>query len=161
MRPTSKMLLATTALLLVTLPLSADSTSKDIVGVASEAGTFQTLLAAAGAAGLVEALQADGPLTVFAPNDEAFAKLPAGTVENLLQPENKAQLAAILTFHVVSGKVLSSDLSDGATAPTLQGQELTFAIDDDGVKVGDANVIAADVEASNGVIHVIDAVLLP
>ena len=161
MRPTSKMLLATTALLLVALPLSAGTSSKDIVGVASDAGTFQTLLAAAGAAGLVEALQADGPLTVFAPNDEAFAKLPAGTVENLLQPENKDQLAAILTFHVVSGKVMSSDLSDGATAPTLQGQELTFAIDDDGVRVGDANVIAADIEASNGVIHVIDAVLLP
>ena len=161
MRPTSKMLLATTALLLVALPLSAGTSSKDIVGVASDAGTFQTLLAAAGAAGLVEALQADGPLTVFAPNDEAFAKLPAGTVENLLQPENKDQLTAVLTFHVVSGKVMSSDLSDGATAPTLQGQELTFAIDDDGVRVGDANVIAADVEASNGVIHVIDAVLLP
>ena len=158
---TSKALVGAAALLLIALPVAADSASNTIVDVASQAGTFQTLLAAADAAGLVEALQADGPLTVFAPTDEAFAKLPEGTVDSLLQPENKEQLASILTFHVVSGKVMSSDLSDGATAPTLQGQELTFAIDDEGVRVGDANVVAADVDASNGVIHVIDSVLLP
>ncbi len=161
MRLNSKALIGAAILALVALPAAADSYSKTIVDVAGEAGTFKTLLAAADAADLVEALQADGPLTVFAPTDEAFAKLPEGTVDSLLQPENKEKLVSILTLHVVSGKVMSTDLSDGATAPTLQGQELTFAIDGESVRVGEATVIAADIGASNGVIHVIDTVLLP
>ncbi|NNE36101.1 MAG: fasciclin domain-containing protein [Rhodothermales bacterium] len=128
----------------------------DIVDVAVKAGSFKTLAAALGAAGLVETLKGDGPFTVFAPTDEAFAKLPAGTVENLLKPENKDQLVAILTFHVVAGKVMSSDLLKTASAKTVNGESASF-----GLRVGDANVIQADIVASNGVIHVIDTVLIP
>jgi uncharacterized surface protein with fasciclin (FAS1) repeats len=133
----------------------------DIVATAQAAGSFNTLLAAAEAAGLVEALQGEGPLTVFAPTDAAFAALPAGTVETLLLPENKDQLAAILKLHVIAGqKVKSTDLAGKTiTAETLNGQ---ISIDGtDGVMVNDANVIQADVKASNGIIHVIDKVLLP
>ena len=109
---------------------------------------------------IVETLKGDGPFTVFAPTDEAFAALPEGTVETLLLPENKDQLIAILTYHVVSGKVMSGDLSDGMTAATVQGGNITIGTTD-GVTVNGANVTAADIEASNGVIHVIDAVILP
>jgi uncharacterized surface protein with fasciclin (FAS1) repeats len=134
--------------------------SKDIVDTAVGAGNFTTLVAAVEAAGLVETLKGDGPFTVFAPTDEAFAALPEGTVETLLLPENKDQLIAILTYHVVSGKVMSGDLSDGMTAATVQGGDITIGTTD-GVTVNGANVTAADIEASNGVIHVIDAVILP
>lgn len=133
---------------------------KDIVETATEAGNFETLLAAASAADLVDALKGEGPLTVFAPTDEAFAALPEGTVESLLLPENKDQLIAILTYHVVAGKVMSTDLTDDMMAETLQGGELTIDLDN-GVMVNDATVTTADIEASNGVIHVVDKVILP
>jgi uncharacterized surface protein with fasciclin (FAS1) repeats len=135
--------------------------SKDIVDTAVAAGSFNTLVAAVQAAGLVDALKADGPLTVFAPTDEAFAKLPEGTVETLLLPENIDQLKSILTYHVVAGKILSTDLSDGATATTLQGSNLSVEIADGIVSIQNANVTTADISTSNGVIHVIDTVLLP
>lgn len=136
----------------------------DIVGTASAVGSFGTLLAAAEAAGLVEALQGDGPLTVFAPTDDAFAALPEGTVETLLKPENKEALAGILKLHVISGKVVSGDLAGTTTtAATLNGDLLVDGTD--GVTVtapgSTATVVTADVMASNGVIHVIDTVLLP
>lgn len=134
-------------------PTTAD---KDIVDVAVEAGSFNTLAAALEAAGLVHTLKGDGPFTVFAPTDEAFAKLPAGTVETLLKPENKDQLIAILTYHVVPGKVMSSDILNVAAAPTVNGKAAPI-----GLRVGNANVTQADIPASNGVIHVIDTVLLP
>ncbi|WP_428513224.1 fasciclin domain-containing protein [Roseovarius sp.] len=133
---------------------------KDIVDTATEAGDFSTLLAAAEAAGLVETLKGDGPFTVFAPTDEAFAALPEGTVDTLLLPENKDQLTSILTYHVVPGKVMSGDLSDGMTAETVQGTEVTIGTEG-GVTVNGANVVTADIEASNGVIHVIDGVIMP
>ena len=133
---------------------------KDIVDTAAAAGGFETLLAAATAAGLVDTLKGDGPLTVFAPTDEAFAALPEGTVENLLKPENKDQLVAVLTYHVVPGKVMSTDLSDDMTATTVQGGDITIDLDN-GVMINDASVVAADIEAGNGVIHVIDKVILP
>ena len=138
----------------------ADAHSKDIVDTAADAGSFTTLLAAAEAAGLVETLKGEGPLTVFAPTDDAFAALPEGTVENLLLPENKDALANILTYHVVSGAVMSGDLSDGMEAEAVNGGTLTIGTEG-GVTVNGANVVTADIEASNGVIHVIDAVLLP
>ena len=134
--------------------------SKVIVYTAGEAGLFIFLVAAVQAAGLVETLKSEGPFTVFAPTDEAFAALPAGTVETLLKPENKAQLIAILTYHVVSGKVMSGDLSNGMTAPTVQGSDITI-MTEGGVTVNGANVVSADIETSNGVIHVIDAVIIP
>ena len=135
--------------------------TKDIVATASGAGQFNTLVAAVQAAGLVETLQGAGPFTVFAPTDDAFAKLPEGTVESLLKPENKDKLVAILTYHVVPGKVTSADIAGKKLdADTVEGQAI--AIDaTDGVKVNDATVVGADVMASNGVIHVIDTVLLP
>jgi len=138
----------------------AMSHTKDIVDTAVEAGSFTTLAAALEAAGLVETLKGEGPFTVFAPTDEAFAALPEGTVETLLEPENRDQLTAILTYHVVPGKVMSGDLSDGMEAETVNGAPVTISTDD-GVMVNDATVTAADIEASNGVIHVIDSVLLP
>lgn len=134
--------------------------AKDIVAVASEAGSFKTLVAAVQAAGLVETLQGAGPFTVFAPTDAAFAKLPAGTVETLLKPENKAKLTAILTYHVVSGSVKAADVKTGK-AKSVQGQELSLVVKDGGVTVDGAKVVKADVMASNGVIHVIDTVILP
>lgn len=134
---------------------------KDIVTVAVEAGTFNTLAAALGAAGLVETLQGEGPFTVFAPTDEAFAKLPAGTVEELLKPENKDKLVAILTYHVVAGKVMAADAMGLSEAQTVNGAMVGISTADGKVMVGGATVIAADIAASNGVIHVIDAVMLP
>lgn len=131
-----------------------------IAEVAAAAGGFSTLLTAVSEAGLVEALSGEGPFTVFAPTDEAFAALPEGTIESLLADPQGA-LTDILLYHVVSGKVMSSDLSDGMTAATLQGAPITITIADGVVKVNDATVIAPDIEASNGVIHVIDAVILP
>ena len=134
--------------------------SKDIVDTAVGAGSFTTLVAAVQAAGLVDTLKGDGPFTVFAPTDEAFAALPEGTVATLLLPENKDQLISILTYHVVAGKVMSTDLSNGMMATTVQGGNVTI-MTKDGVSVNGANVVTADIEASNGVIHVIDAVILP
>jgi len=133
----------------------------DIVDTAVSAGSFNTLVAAVKAAGLVDTLKGPGPFTVFAPTDEAFAALPAGTVENLLKPENRDQLASILTYHVVPGKVLSSDLV-GKQLSTFTVQGSSVDIDATaGVRVGSANVVTADVETSNGVIHIIDSVLIP
>ncbi|MDG1187919.1 MAG: fasciclin domain-containing protein, partial [Ilumatobacter sp.] len=131
-----------------------------IVDVAVGAGTFDTLVAAVSAAGLAETLSGEGPFTVFAPTDEAFAALPAGLVDALLLPENEAALVAVLTYHVLGAEVPSSDVATGAVG-TLQGEEIELVVDDNGVTVNGANVIAVDVEASNGVIHVIDAVLVP
>lgn len=135
--------------------------AKDIVEVAIEAGTFNTLIAAAQAADLVDALKGDGPLTVFAPTDEAFGKLPEGTVETLLKPENKDKLQAVLLYHVVEGKVTSDKVVKISSAKTLQGDTVDISVKMGKVYVDGAQVIAADVEASNGVIHVIDAVILP
>lgn len=133
----------------------------NIVETAVANGAFKTLVAAVTAAELVETLSGAGPFTVFAPIDEAFAALPAGTVESLVQPENKAQLTGILTYHVVAGKVMSGDLSDGMTAATVQGGNITIHIQDGKVMINDAEVITADVETDNGVIHVINKVILP
>ncbi|WP_428528024.1 fasciclin domain-containing protein [Roseibium sp.] len=148
--------------LLLVLPLSAaKAAEKDIVDTAVGAGTFNTLVAAVQAADLVDTLKGDGPFTVFAPTDEAFAKLPAGTVEDLLKPENKDKLVAVLTYHVVPGKVMSTDIA-GKKADVASVQGDTIAVDaTDGVKVDEANVVTADIETSNGVIHVIDSVILP
>lgn len=131
-----------------------------IVDVAVANGSFKTLTAALNAAGLVETLKGNGPFTVFAPTDAAFAKLPAGTVEMLLKPENKATLVRVLTYHVVSGNVLSTDLKSGQVN-TLAGSPVNVMISRDGVMVNQSTVKAADVKASNGVIHVIDTVLMP
>lgn len=151
--------LLTTALSALMVP-AAFAGSKDIVDTAVGAGDFSTLVAAVEAAGLVDTLKGDGPFTVFAPTDAAFAALPEGTVEALLKPENKDQLVAVLTYHVVPGKVMSTDLVDDMTAATVQGSEITIDLDN-GVMVDQANVVAADIETSNGVIHVIDSVILP
>jgi len=132
----------------------------DIVDTAMQAGTFSTLDAALRAAGLVETLKGDGPFTVFAPTDEAFAKLPEQTLADLLKPENKAKLTAILTYHVVPGKFMASQVAAISKATTVQGQSVTFDTSD-GVKINNAKVLATDIEASNGVIHVVDSVLLP
>lgn len=134
---------------------------KDIVDVAAENGSFNTLVAAVKAAGLVETLKGEGPFTVFAPNDEAFAKLPEGTIDMLLLPENKDKLVAILTYHVVAGKVMAADVVKLDSATTVQGGDVMIKVDDGTVHVNDATVIAADVKAKNGVIHVIDTVLMP
>jgi uncharacterized surface protein with fasciclin (FAS1) repeats len=133
----------------------------DIVDTAASNSDFSTLVAAVKAADLVDALKADGPLTVFAPTNEAFAKLPAGTVESLLLPENKAKLVQILTYHVVAGEVMAADVVKIDSAETLEGSSITITVSDDGVKVDDANVITTDIKTSNGVIHVIDTVIMP
>jgi len=155
-----KIALAGVSSLILGTAAYADGHSKDIVDTAVGAGSFETLVAAVQAAELVDTLKGDGPFTVFAPTDEAFAALPEGTVETLLKPENKDQLVAILTYHVVPGKVMSGDLSDDMTAATVQGGEITIDLDN-GVMVNDATVVQADIETSNGVIHVIDKVILP
>jgi len=136
-----------------------ETTVGTIVDVAVGAGNFTTLVAAVTAADLVETLSGEGPFTVFAPTDEAFAALPAGVLDALLLPENKAVLAQILTYHVVSGKVMAADVTAGNVA-TVEGSDIMLATTS-GVQVNDATVVAADVEASNGVIHAIDAVILP
>ncbi len=134
---------------------------KSIVGVAQEAGVFKTLIAAASAAGLAGVLDQEGPFTVFAPTDEAFAKLPEGTVENLLKPENKKQLAKILKYHVIAGKVYAADALKAKHAKTLEGNSVTISINEGAAQVNNSNLIKTDIDASNGVIHVIDSVLLP
>lgn len=134
---------------------------KDIVDTAVSAGQFETLAAALTAAGLVDTLKGEGPFTVFAPTDAAFAALPAGTVENLLKPENLEQLQAVLTYHVVAGKVTAADVVNLTEATSVQGDTIDITVVDGAVKVDAATVVSADVMASNGVIHVIDKVILP
>ncbi len=133
----------------------------DIVDTAVGAGSFKTLVAAVQAAGLVDTLKSEGPFTVFAPTDEAFAKLPAGTVETLLKPENKDQLIAVLTYHVVPGKVKAADVVKISEAKTVQGQEVEVKVADGKVMIDNATVVKTDIMTSNGVIHVIDTVILP
>ena len=139
----------------------ADASPKDIVDTAVAAGQFKTLATALTAAGLIDTLKGAGPFTVFAPTDEAFAKLPQGTVASLLKPENKEKLTAILTYHVVAGKDLAKDVMGLSTVKTVNGKEVSIKVVDGKVMVGDATVTKADIQASNGVIHVIDTVLLP
>jgi uncharacterized surface protein with fasciclin (FAS1) repeats len=134
---------------------------KDIVDTAVAAGSFNTLAKALTAAGLVETLKSKGPFTVFAPTDDAFAKLPAGTLEDLLKPENKEKLKGILTYHVVSGEVKAADVVKLKTAKTVNGQDLKITVKDGTVMVDNAKVTKTDIMCSNGVIHVIDAVVLP
>lgn len=154
----------TAAALACTLAFAAPTihaADKDIVDTAVAAGSFQTLATALQAAGLIDTLKGKGPFTVFAPTDEAFAKLPAGTLETLLKPENKAKLAAILTYHVVPGKVNASQVAGMKTAKTVNGKDLKIAAAGGGVMIDGARVVKTDILASNGVIHVIDQVVLP
>ena len=162
--------LAVTALFLLTVgPVTAQNDEMadeqpDIVDTAVQADNFETLVQALQAADLVEALRGDGPFTVFAPTDDAFAALPDGQLESLLQPENKSQLQAILKYHVVSGKAMASDVTGMDAAPTLEGRSIQFQVNDGTVTLmgqNTATVVQADIGASNGVIHVIDSVLLP
>jgi uncharacterized surface protein with fasciclin (FAS1) repeats len=149
------------ALALSVSAVNAGGKKADIVQTAVDAGSFNTLVAAVKAAGLAETLQGPGPFTVFAPTDEAFAKLPAGTVENLLKPENKSKLVAILTYHVVPGKVMSKDIAGKKTmAKSVEGSEIDVDAKS-GIRVDNAKVVKADIETSNGVIHVIDTVIMP
>jgi len=136
-------------------------TTPDIVEIATSAGSFNTLVAAVKAAGLVETLQGDGPFTVFAPTDEAFAKLPAGTLEDLLKPENRERLQAILTYHVVPGRVMAKDVVSMNSAATVQGQSLTVSVENGTAMVDNARIVQTDITARNGVIHVIDSVVIP
>lgn len=158
----SLMLLVVTVLVLGSVQaFSGSADKKDIVDTAVGAGSFTTLVAAVQAAGLEETLRGEGPYTVFAPTDEAFAALPEGTVESLLKPENKEQLVAILTYHVVPGKVTSADVVKVKEAKSVNGKGIPIAVNDGKVKVDNATVVTPDVMASNGVIHVIDAVIIP
>ncbi|MFM7317210.1 MAG: fasciclin domain-containing protein [bacterium] len=136
---------------------------KDIVDTAVGAGSFKTLVAAVKAAGLVDTLKGEGPFTVMAPTDEAFAKLPEGTVESLLKPENKDKLIAVLTYHVIPAKAMAADVVklDGKKVKTVQGSEATIKLDGGSVKIDKAKVVKTDIVCKNGVIHVIDAVILP
>jgi uncharacterized surface protein with fasciclin (FAS1) repeats len=143
------------------MPVNAGSQKQDIVDIAVSAGTFTTLVAALQAAGLADTLKGKGPFTVFAPTDEAFKKLPAGTVESLLKPENKEKLRAILLYHVVAGDVTAAQAMKLSSAKTVNGQELKLSVHGGTVMVNDARVVKADIVASNGVIHVIDTVLIP
>ena len=151
--------LALVAALALSVP--ARAADKDIVDTAVAAGNFKTLAAALQAAGLVDTLKGKGPFTVFAPTDDAFAKLPAGTVEDLLKPENKAKLVAILTYHVVPGQVMAADVAKMTTAKTVQGSSVKIASANGHVMIDKSTVAKADIAASNGVIHVIDTVLMP
>ena len=155
------MMAAAVAVALVGSAPVARAQGKDIVDTAVAAGSFKTLAKALTAAGLVDTLKGKGPFTVFAPTDEAFAKLPAGTLESLLKPENKAKLTAILTYHVVGSKALAKDVAGLKSVKTVNGKELPLKVVDGKVMVGNAAVTGAEVETSNGVIHVIDTVLLP
>lgn len=153
--------MAAVSLVLANGVSGAEPAGKDIVTTAVDAGSFKTLAAALKAAGLIETLKGKGPFTVFAPTDEAFSKLPEGTVETLLKPENKKQLIAVLTYHVVTGKVLAADVVKIDAAATVNGQRVNIKVEDGKVQVDNANVVKADILCSNGVIHVIDEVILP
>jgi uncharacterized surface protein with fasciclin (FAS1) repeats len=152
---------AAVAAMALTAGTTTRAQGKDIVDTAVAAGQFKTLAAALQAAGLVETLKGEGPFTVFAPTDEAFAKLPKGTVEDLLKPENKAKLTAILTYHVVAGKVMAADVVKLKDAKTVEGSSVKISTMGDKVMVDNAHVVKADIVASNGVIHVIDTVIMP
>ena len=144
---------------IVAMPARAQE--KDIVDTAAAAGSFKTLAAALQSAGLVDTLKGSGPFTVFAPTDAAFAKLPAGTVENLLKPENKEKLKAVLTYHVVAGKVTAAQVTKLKSAKTVQGTDAKVSVSGGKVMIDNANVVKTDIMASNGVIHVIDTVIMP
>jgi len=167
MKTLSKLTLAVAAAFTIAVAGIADTShaggkkAMDIVGTAQGAGQFETLVAAVGAAGLADTLKSPGPFTVFAPTDDAFAALPEGTVEVLLKPENKDKLIAILTYHVVPGRMMASDVVGADKLKTVQGGALDVSVSGDDVMIGKAKVVATDVAASNGVIHVIDTVLLP
>jgi uncharacterized surface protein with fasciclin (FAS1) repeats len=154
------MKLRLTVLLAGALALTSVASAADIVDTAV-AGNFTTLVAAVKAAGLVDTLKGPGPFTVFAPTDEAFAKLPAGTLDSLLKPENKAKLQSILTYHVIAGKVMAADVVKLTSAKTVEGQNVSIKTMNGGVMVDNAHVIKTDIVTSNGVIHVIDSVILP
>jgi uncharacterized surface protein with fasciclin (FAS1) repeats len=158
MKTVIKSLIAAGIVLALAAPVQAGE-KKDIVDTAVAAGSFTTLAKALGAAGLVDTLKGKGPFTVFAPTDEAFAKLPAGTLEKLLA--DKAQLGKVLTYHVVAGKVMAADVVKLKVAKTVEGEDVKITVKDKNVMVNQAHVVKTDIEASNGVIHVIDAVLLP
>jgi uncharacterized surface protein with fasciclin (FAS1) repeats len=153
--------LALTAALTTAHPATVKAQSKDVVETAVAAGSFKTLAKALEAADLVGTLKGAGPFTVFAPTDDAFAKLPAGTLESLLKPENKQKLQRILTYHVVAGKVMASDVVKLQHAKTVSADSITVSTNQGGVRVDGARVTVTDIAASNGVIHVIDAVILP
>lgn len=155
------MILALTVALMISAPAFSGSYKKDIVDTAVGAGSFNTLVAAVTAADLVDTLKSEGPFTVFAPTDEAFGKLPEGTVESLLKPENKEKLQAILLYHVVPGNVMAADVVKLSSAKTANDMQLAIMVDGKTVKVNDAQVIQTDIKTSNGVIHVIDTVLIP
>ena len=152
---------AAVAAVMVLAATTVRAQEKDIVDTAVAAGSFKTLAAALTAGDLIQTLKGKGPFTVFAPTDEAFAKLPAATLADLLKPENKAKLVAILTYHVVPGKVMASQVTGLKSAKTVNGQSVTIAVKDGRVMIDNAHVVKTDIAASNGVIHVIDTVLLP
>ena len=160
-----KRVIVTAAAIALLVPVSlaprVQAQSQDIVDTAVAAGSFKTLATALKAAGLIDTLKGKGPFTVFAPTDEAFAKLPKGTVEDLLKPENKAKLTAILTYHVVAGKVMAADVVKLKSANTVNGKSVQIVVDGGTVMVDNAKVVKTDIGTSNGVIHVIDTVLLP
>lgn len=166
MKLSKTLLLTITAFcFLAATPVSTDSGKSlanhhDIVSIASDTENLSTLVTAVKAAGLVETLKSEGPFTVFAPTNEAFAALPEGTLESLLKEENRDKLIQILTYHVVAGKVMSTDLEDGMMAETVEGSSITISLDG-GVSIDGANVVTADIEADNGVVHIIDAVIMP
>lgn len=155
------LILSLTLALLTSMPAHSSHHEKDIVDTAVGAGSFNTLVAAVQAADLVETLKGEGPYTVFAPTDEAFAKLPEGTIDDLLKPENKEKLQAILLYHVVPGKVMASDVVNLSSAKTANDMSLAVMVDGKTVKINEAQVIQTDIKTSNGVIHVIDTVLIP
>lgn len=165
----TKTILAVVSVTLIALSSAAiaghhsknEAKTGDIVDVAVSAGQFNTLAAALDAAGLIDTLKGDGPFTVFAPTDAAFAKLPAGTIDTLLKPENKDQLIGILTYHVVPGNVMASDVVKLSSATTVNGADVAITLDDGSVRIDNATIVKTDIEASNGVIHVIDTVILP
>jgi len=162
---TIRFIAAVAVLVLAAIPVQAqwngEESDPDIVDVAISAGSFETLVAAVKAADLVDVLKSDGPFTVFAPTDDAFAKLPAGTVAELLEPENKEKLVAVLTYHVVPGRVMAKDVVSLKEAKTVQGQSLKISLRDGAAMVDDAKIVKTDIVASNGIIHVIDTVVLP
>lgn len=160
------LLSAITMIFMAMAPFNNNETAEkhnhnSIASLAAETEALSTLAAAIEAAGLVETLQGDGPFTVFAPTNEAFDALPEGTLESLLMPENRDLLVQILTYHVIPGEVMSGDLEDGMRAETVEGSEITIALSSYGASVDGASVVQADIEASNGVIHVIDSVIIP
>ncbi|MFT6864365.1 MAG: putative surface protein with fasciclin (FAS1) repeats [Akkermansiaceae bacterium] len=160
MKITTALVAAAALLLPITAQAAPAEPTKNVVEIAAGAEDFSTLVAAVKAAGLAEALSGEGPFTIFAPTNAAFAKLPEGTVATLLKPENKKKLAAILTYHVVSGKVMAAEVKAGKVK-TLNGAEVTIAIADGKVTIDKANIVKTDLVGTNGVIHVIDAVILP